>query len=237
MKARERLVERNALFGRLVAGDNREEPRPEVLEDLLRKLPASGSTARAAVRTPARRLQQWVPLATLAGCLAASALVAEQSVRRSSEGMATAAPTMAPSPTVAPSRSERAEPAEPQEASAVPTAHIDDLPSAAATSMSASSKRELPGTDGRREIELIITAREALTKLEVDRCLAAVAEYESAFPRGQFVLEAKIMRIEAVAARGDSERARALARDFLAKNPSSLYDDRVRSLLASLEER
>ncbi|MDF2698443.1 MAG: hypothetical protein K0S65_6827 [Labilithrix sp.] len=94
-----------------------------------------------------------------------------------------------------------------------------------------------PAPSGRREIELIIAAREALTRLETDRCLAAVGAYEAEFPSGQFTLEAKVMRVEATGARGDLARARVLARDFLAKNPSSLYEERVRSLLASLEAR
>lgn len=238
MKSRERLVENNELFGRLVAADNREEPRPEVLEALLRKLPASASTARAAVRARGWQPQRWMPIAALAGCLVASVFAFEQASNAPGEvalSTSVAAPHVEATDQVGPA--EQGTPAELTEQGVIPTARIDDLPAAVATSKRPTAQRANPAPGEPREIELIIKAREALTRLEIDRCLAAVAAYEAAYPKGQFVLEAKIMRIEAVAARGDSAQARALARDFLAKNPSSLYEDRVRSLLTSLEER
>jgi hypothetical protein len=60
--------------------------------------------------------------------------------------------------------------------------------------------------------------------------LAELATYAQRFPRPMLGAEATVVRIEAMSASGDTARARALAEGFLAKNPSSPYAARLRSL-------
>lgn len=229
MKPARRLIETNARFERLVAGDDREQPRPEVLDDLLQKLALIDAGAPTTTARSARWL--WVPIA-VCGVSILAGLVALVPLRTDRAAATPVSSVPAPS-SVAPLRQDQ--PAAPEESDKrqEKAVNIADLPSVPA---SAGRPKKL-APSGRRELELVIAAREALTRHESEGCLAIVDDYESEFPRGQFALEVKVMRIEATLARGDRERSRALARDFIEKNPSSFYTDRVRSLLGSLETK
>ena len=150
-----------------------------------------------------------------------------------------------------------APPASPLLEAPVASVSVDDLPSSlaapdtkdvappprtrfappSAPASSAVRPSESHARSVRRELELIALARAALTNGDVRACLAALDLHDREFPAGQFALEAKVMRIEAAFAAGDRNGARSLARDYLAANPSSPYDARIRSLLSSLEDR
>lgn len=226
MKGPNRLIEDDALLAKLVADAKQRGPRPEALDELLHRLPLPPA---APVSTFAA-LQKWIVIAG-AGCALAGVAMLEL---RPSDPPSAARAT-APSAAVAPSVRDVVPPSNEPAENAVPSTSVDDLPAAPSRSISAASSGAQPRGSLRREIELAGAARQALTKGEADRCLASVRAYEAEFPNGQFLLEAKVMRIEATAMAGDGPRARSLARSFLAKNPRSPYEERMRSLLASLE--
>jgi outer membrane protein assembly factor BamD (BamD/ComL family) len=67
-----------------------------------------------------------------------------------------------------------------------------------------------------------------------ERALHTLDEHDRRFPSGPLSIEARVLRIEALACRGDIARASRLAEAFLAQNPASAHAARVRSLLFSL---
>jgi hypothetical protein len=240
MKEPRRLVEENQLFAKLVADAQRREPPPEALNGLLERLP-SGPALTAEVAGASSRRWGWTALVG-AGCLAllgAGALGGWQQHDHPADARLPSSITGTPP--------ESAPPTSPALAGsaihAVPAVSIDDLPDSRTVASSPRTRvAPLPSAapakpSVRRELELIAQAREALTKGDGPACLAAVDVHDREFPAGQFVLEAKVMRIEASLATGDRDRARSLAREYLAKNPGSPYEARVRSLLSSTEDR
>ncbi len=229
MNGPDRLIDDDPLLAKLVADAKQRGPRPEALEALLRRLPPAPTSSSLA--PTGAGLAKWLLLAG-AGCFIAGVTIFEL---RQSEP-ATAVDVLGPSePAAAPSAEGAVPSSDEVQGSAIPSASVDDLP--AARSRSAAAQPSAVKLSLRREIDLIGAAREALTKDEAHECLAAVRAYEREFPSGQFLVEAKVMRIEATAMSGERGRARTLARDFLAKNPRSPYDARMRSLLDSLEDR
>ncbi len=87
--------------------------------------------------------------------------------------------------------------------------------------------------DLREEIRLIDQARVAVRQQATDRALERLARYQARFPRGAFRQEATVLRIEALAQRGEQARARTLARQFLAEHPDSPHAERVTGAVAS----
>ena len=53
------------------------------------------------------------------------------------------------------------------------------------------------------------------------------------YPAGTFRPEATVLRIEALAATGRRDEARALARDFVARHPASPLSERMARLAAA----
>jgi hypothetical protein len=70
-----------------------------------------------------------------------------------------------------------------------------------------------------------------------ERALAAIDAYDRRFGKNKGTLapEAEVLRIEALAAAGRKTEARARARSFLARHPSSPHAQRVRSVLADTQ--
>jgi hypothetical protein len=86
------------------------------------------------------------------------------------------------------------------------------------------------------EIATLDRAREAVAGGAFDRAFAAIDEYDRRFPAGTLSLESQVLRVEALAQRGDRDRAARLAEAFLAQHPSSAHTARVRSLLLSIRK-
>jgi hypothetical protein len=82
------------------------------------------------------------------------------------------------------------------------------------------------------ETAILDRARSALGRGDPRGALAELDRYDAAPAPKILGQEATMVRIEALSAKGDAAAARALARGFLAKNPGSTYDDRVRALIA-----
>lgn len=231
-----RLVEESSLFASFVEDAKRREPPPEALRGLLRTL----ESRPAAADPPALRGRLARIAIAGAGGVALLGVVTSQLWPRS-------APPAEPPPEINVSpTSEAAPPAQPT-ANGVPSIAVDDLPDSKAAAPRARSPQGAPPSvaqptpsarpSARREIELVAEAREALSRGDARACLDAVERHRREFPAGQLTLEMKVMQIEATLASGDRAGARALAQDYLAKNPGSAYEARVRSLAASTEAR
>lgn len=85
------------------------------------------------------------------------------------------------------------------------------------------------------EVAALERARRALTEEDNATALKTLAAYDREFRRGALGPEAQVLRIEALLSSGKPAAGRALARRFLARNPSSPLAGRVRSLLAEHE--
>lgn len=82
------------------------------------------------------------------------------------------------------------------------------------------------------ETAMLDRARSALTRGDARGALTELDTYDAAPAPKILGQEATMVRIEALSAKGDTTAARTLAKGFLAKNPGSTYDDRVRALIA-----
>ena len=84
-----------------------------------------------------------------------------------------------------------------------------------------------------REIDLIDTARAALSRGDSRGALATLDAYSRIYPRGRLSMEAEVLRIDALERSGDTDGARRRAEAFLRHHPKSVLSARVRRLLGS----
>ncbi len=83
------------------------------------------------------------------------------------------------------------------------------------------------------EIDLLNSARAALSAGDRPRALELLGSYETQFfPGGAMRPEEAVLRVEALVASGDRPAADRVARTFLASNPSSPYAPRIEQLLS-----
>jgi TolA-binding protein len=90
------------------------------------------------------------------------------------------------------------------------------------------SKAQAP--DIREEIRMLDQARSAVKGGESSEALRLLSKYEQRFPHGQFRQEVQVLRMEALKQSGESERAAALAKKFLAEHPKSPHVERVENV-------
>jgi len=111
----------------------------------------------------------------------------------------------------------------------------------AAPAVAAAPSRDVPGEIApaapatgalRDEISLIDGARAALAAGSPAEALSLLERYRARHPRGMLLPEALAMRIEAIDRSGDHQRARALARSFIAEHPQSPLAPRLARLAA-----
>jgi hypothetical protein len=84
-----------------------------------------------------------------------------------------------------------------------------------------------PVDPSKNEALLLLLAHEALVAGDVNAALAKVAEHQQSFPKGALAEEREVLAIEALAKSGQADGARARARSFHARYPSSAYAARV----------
>lgn len=147
--------------------------------------------------------------------------------------------------TSAESRSTEPGPASPADA----TMRVEELPTATATPARMTPERSMdkpparPSSNLARdtafddELALVESARASLAKGDAAACLTQLERYDRQVHGGVFSHEVAVMRIEALIARGEATRARALGKAFLAESPASAYADRIRSLLSRIPAR
>lgn len=80
------------------------------------------------------------------------------------------------------------------------------------------------------QMRLIETARARVASGEPQAALEALDGYSARFPRGSFGQEASVLRIRALDRAGDSARASALAKSFLARFPNSPHVARLKPI-------
>lgn len=93
-----------------------------------------------------------------------------------------------------------------------------------------SAARPGPASLG-EEVAAIDAARKALLAGDTSGALRALDDYDRRFPGGMLGPEASVLRIEALARRGDRATATRLAKAFLVSHPRSPHASRLRSLL------
>jgi hypothetical protein len=147
----------------------------------------------------------------------------------------TPVPAVAPMAQVAPKRVEVAPPP-PVEAPAPvapPLAEERKLPQSAEEPAPQPNPKPAPqrAPSLGREIDLIDTARAALSRGDARGALATLDAYSRLYPRGRLSMEAEVLRIDALERSGDADGARRRAEAFLRHHPKSVLSARVRRLL------
>lgn len=207
-------------------------PDAAVRAKTLAKIAAGGAATGGAATTAGAFGWKWI-----AAVVVGSGLVAALALRPSP-------PPTAPAPIVVPSA-----PAS-TPANVAPSANLAPPPSAPASASAtlappdspapSAAPKPLPLTPTPREIGLadetrmLDEARTALAKGDPRGALLVLDRYDREAKQRVLGPEATMVRIEALHARGDDKAARAIARRFLAANPGSAYEDRVRSLLGEV---
>ncbi len=77
------------------------------------------------------------------------------------------------------------------------------------------------------ELRLLERTRVALAQGRPELAMSLLSLYEKRHPMGQLRQEATVLRVQALDARGQSQKANALAEDFVEKNPHSAHAPRV----------
>ena len=98
-------------------------------------------------------------------------------------------------------------------------------PRTARTDASAAANADLG-----EQIRLIEAARAGVAAHDAKAATAALDTYAAKFPRGSFGQEAMVLRIRAIDQSGDSARATALAKSFVARFPSSPHVARLKPI-------
>lgn len=186
----------------------------------------TASTVATGVRAAAKG---WFAKATLG---AASALTIWAGVRamHPSSSAPEAAPvaTTPRAPARTPAPQPMAAPAEEPVAAPEPATGEPSKAPAANTYRSA-----LPSNEAslRQELGAIEQARRAFLAHDYTQSLRLLDEYTRKFPKRQLGSEATVLRIEALAARGDRETASRIGHVFLQSHPNGPYAQRVRSVI------
>ncbi len=117
--------------------------------------------------------------------------------------------------------------------------HVEDLPTARVEEPKPKAAAPVPIRRGGSELELdgevalIDSARAALAAKRPEAALARVDAYHRRFRSGHLTEEADALEIQALAAMGRRDEAKAKGQRFLSSYPGSAYERRVRSVLAS----
>lgn len=87
-----------------------------------------------------------------------------------------------------------------------------------------------PSAELSEQIRLIEAARAGVVGRDAKSALAALDSYAAKYPRGAFGQEATVLRIRALDQSGDSARATALAKSFVARFPQSPHVARLKPI-------
>ncbi|MEA2749057.1 MAG: hypothetical protein QOI41_3200 [Myxococcales bacterium] len=198
---------------------------------------AAGAAAPSATGISIAMLTKWgVLFAFVVASAVAGMVVLGRAHTDEAPPTAVATPAMAAAPiTAAPATVEpkAVSPADlPAAAPTIPTPASTAMAAAtgAATAAAASTAASVSFAE---EIAAFDRARSALDAGESDRALALVDAYEKRFPAGTFVQEAEVLRVQALARKGDDAGARRVGQRFLAAHPTSPHAARIRAILDS----
>jgi hypothetical protein len=122
----------------------------------------------------------------------------------------------------------------PARASAVAATARRPRPARASTHPAAPSeaRSDMPEAHGlRAELSAVESVQRTLRAGQFSEAERGLAAYWRRFPNGELVLEAELLRVDLDAARGDLERARAHARELLARPGAARYRARLEALM------
>lgn len=245
----QRLEDVDAEFARLVSTLRASGPSKDAL---VRALGAVAAVPPAPSAPAPRRWLRLVPWAGVGVMVATLSAVGYVRSKGSSPGDEHAASVPGTPQVEAPAPVAHGEP----NAAATSTIRVDDLPSAPATpsppsvagkptvatkpvvappETTAPATTSVARADGiRDELALVERARAQLSRGDSAEALRTLETHRTQFPSGMFVPEVEVMRIEALAASGNAEAARAEGNRFLERRSTSPYAERVRSVLAKV---
>ena len=115
--------------------------------------------------------------------------------------------------------------AQPEVSPLPPVEPASAQPRGARSDSSASASEDLS-----EQIRLIEAARAGVASHDAKAALTALNSYSAKFPRGSFGQEATVLRIRALDQSGDSARATAMAKSFVARFPSSPHVARLKPI-------
>lgn len=92
------------------------------------------------------------------------------------------------------------------------------------------SIRGASGPDLSEEIRLLDLARNAVRSQKPEEALASLDVYSVRFPAGAFRQEASMLRMQALAKRGDVNQASSMAKQFVETHPNSPYVRRASNI-------
>lgn len=113
-----------------------------------------------------------------------------------------------------------------------PRATIDESAAARPAPSRAQPARD-QAEDLRREVEALDSARDLIAGSQPDAALQALKAYEARHPRGRLRLEARVLRVEALARAGRMTEAESLGEAFLRHHPNGFLAERVRRLVGT----
>jgi outer membrane protein assembly factor BamD (BamD/ComL family) len=87
------------------------------------------------------------------------------------------------------------------------------------------------------ELEVLKVAENALRAGDTKGALAALDRYDTVLKGRRLRAEASVLRIETLSRAGQTQAASALARRFVADNPTSPLVDRARAFIESEKEQ
>ncbi|HSU40730.1 MAG TPA: hypothetical protein VLJ38_14220 [Polyangiaceae bacterium] len=105
---------------------------------------------------------------------------------------------------------------------------FDELP---APVVKPEAKPSSPAGDLAAELGALDVARSELAAGDANGALAKLDDYSRLYPRGRLVLEAEVLRIDALAKSGQTDVAKKRAEAFLRRHPNSVLASRVRAFL------
>jgi hypothetical protein len=97
-------------------------------------------------------------------------------------------------------------------------------------SSTSDSLRNASGPDLREEIRLLDLARNAVKGQKPQDALTSLDVYSTRFPAGAFRQEASVLRMQALAQRGDVGQASSMAKQFVESHPNSPYVRRASNI-------
>jgi hypothetical protein len=189
--------------------------------------PAASSPAAAAA-APTSTLAKSAAAAKVALGLAGLALVGAFALTRQKDAplpAPVAAPVVA-QPVEAPAPAALPQPEAQPEVSPLPPVEQPAAPGRTTRSDSSASS----AADLSEQIRLIEAARAGVAAHDGRAALSALDSYAAKYPRGSFGQEATVLRIRAVDQSGDSARASAMAKSFVARFPNSPHVARLKPI-------
>jgi hypothetical protein len=200
--------------------------------------------ARSARWTPVM-LRGFVPLACVGALAVVAYNLAERHGPATSSGIAPSAGTLAgrvgnptdgvPAPTrTTEPTADLPRPVLAASEAGEPRLRLPGAPRATTRVVAGTTPATPPADSLREQAALLDRARARIAAGDPGGSLAVLDDYDRRFPGAPLSEEALLLRIEALARRGDRSAAAALGRQFLKRYPESVHTDRLSALLHSL---